>query len=126
VDNGDMNARRWDAVREFALGLPAAVEDFPWGRRDAPDHSVSMKLTRSHELAITVAEAVPTTISGLGQWGWLTVRLATVDLDLVYDWVDESYRNVAPKKLVALLDARPRPAAPGSAGRRSGSRTAAS
>ena len=52
--------------------------------------------------------------SGLGQWGWLTVPLSVVDAELVCDWVDESYRNVAPKKLVQELDSRARR----SAGRR--------
>ena len=52
-----------------------------------------------------MAGAVPTTLSGVGQWGRLTVRLPVSNLDLLLDWVDESYRNVAPKRLVALLDA---------------------
>lgn len=26
--------RKWEAVREFALGLPEAVEDHPWGPED--------------------------------------------------------------------------------------------
>ena len=124
-------------MRAFALSLPAAEEDHPWGepvvkvrrrpgvppwrkdgegvygpmflwlgRRDGDDPAVAVKLSRSHETAIAVAGATPTTISGLGQWGWLTVPLTTtgVDADLVCEWVEESYRNVAPKRCLAALD----------------------
>ena len=129
---------KWDAVRAFALGLPGAAEDFPWGetvikvprkpgvppwmkeggiygpmflwmgRRDAHRPFVCVKLTRSYEEAMAVAHAERTTISGLGQWGWLTVRLAEVKVALVCDWVEESYRNVAPRRFIAELDSRPR------------------
>ena len=52
---------------------------------------------------------MPTSHSGLGQWGWLTVRLSAADEELLCDWVDESYRNQATKRLIAELDARRRP-----------------
>ena len=133
-------ARRWDAVREFALALPAAEEDLPWGEpvvkvrrrpgvppwrkdgagvygpmflwlglREAEAPAVAVKLTASHETAIAIARAVPTTSSGLGQWGWVTVPLtpAGLDVELLCDWVEESYRDVAPKRLVLALDAGP-------------------
>jgi hypothetical protein len=132
-----VSARTWDALRTFALGLPAAAEDFPWGetvikvrrkpgvppwrrgnegvhgpmflwmgQRDAGPLSICVKLTSAYEEAISVARASPTTISGLGQWGWLTVPLAKLDLSLACDWVEESYRNVAPRRFVAALDSR--------------------
>jgi hypothetical protein len=132
-----MAVRRWDTVRAFALQLPAAEEDFPWGetvikvrrkpgappwrkdgqgvhgpmflwmgQRSVAAPAVCVKLTRSYEEAVAVAQAEPTTISGLGQWGWLTVRLGAVDADLACDWVEESYRNVAPTRFVAELDRR--------------------
>lgn len=116
---------QWEALREFALGFPEAFEDFPWGfpvvkvgtgakwppvflwlgKRDAPDHAVYVKLTESYEQAVALAGATPTTISGVGQFGRLTIALPVEDLELLFDWVDESYRNVAPKRLVAQLDA---------------------
>lgn len=131
-------ARTWDSVRAFALGLPAAEEDYPWGepvikvrrkpgpppwrrekegvygpmflwlgRREAEIPSVHVKLSRSRDEAMAIAAALPTTFSGLGQWGWLAVPLAGVDVGLLCDWVDESYRNVAPRRFIAELDARP-------------------
>ena len=132
-----MTVRAWDAVREFALGLPCAAEDFPWGepvvkirkkegvppwrkhgegvhgpmflwlgRRDAESLAIAVRLRGSYEEAVSVAQATPTTISGLGQWGWLTVRLSAAPVDLLCDWVDESYRAQASRRLVAELDAR--------------------
>jgi hypothetical protein len=81
---------------------------FLWmGQRDAEAPAVCVKLTRSYEEALAIAHATPTTISGLGQWGWLTVPLGAVDLGLVCDWVEESYRNVAPTRFLAELDQRP-------------------
>ena len=134
-----MSRHAWDDIRTFALRLPGAEEDAPWGeiaikvrrkpgvppwrkdgtgvygpmflwlgRRDAVAPSVCVKLTGSYEEAVQVGRATPTTMSGLGQWGWLTVPLAGIDLELVRDWVEESYRNVAPKKFIAELDARRR------------------
>jgi hypothetical protein len=55
---------------------------------------------------VEIGGATPMTHSGLGQWGWLTIPLAGADLRLVRDWIDESYRVVAPKWIVAELDAR--------------------
>jgi predicted DNA-binding protein (MmcQ/YjbR family) len=131
-----VSVRAWDTVRDFALSLPCATEDFPWGetvvkiekrsvdpppwrrhlvhgpmflwlgRRDAQEHALAVKLTDSYEQAVALARAVPTTHSGLGQWGWLTVALSAADVALLCDWVDESYRNTAPKALIAELDAR--------------------
>ncbi len=119
--------RQWDALREFALDMPAAIEDFPWGvpvvkvatgskwppvflwlgHRDAADPAVYVKLTDSYELAVAVADAVPATMSGVGRFGRLTIPLPAANLDLLFDWVDESYRAVAPRRLVAELDALP-------------------
>ena len=45
----------------------------------------------------------------LGRSGWVTARFEwgdAVPTDILGDWIDESYRAVAPKKLVAELDQR--------------------
>ena len=43
---------------------------------------------------------------GLGRAGWVTVpfRETTPPVDVLTDWVEESYRIVAPRRLVAELD----------------------
>ena len=117
---------QWDRVREYALSFPEAFEDFPWGvpvikvatgskwpplfvwlgERDAEAPAIYVKLTESYEQAVAVAGAFPTTMSGVGRWGRLTVPLPVQDEDLLLDWIDESYRSVAPKRLVGLLGDR--------------------
>ncbi len=110
-------------MREYAFSLPEAYEDNPWGESVAkvakkvfvfmpakPDpktgFSFSVKLPQSRDQALAYPFAEPTGY-GLGKSGWVTIRLdpnATVPLELLLPWVEESYRAVAPKKLVAMLD----------------------
>ena len=48
---------------------------------------------------------------GLGRGGWVTSAFEPGDdppVDILCDWIEESYRAVAPKKLVAELDSRGR------------------
>lgn len=110
--------KRWDVVRDFALGLPEAWEDFPWGEtvvkvskkvfvflgsRDADRPGMGVKLTGSHEHGLAVPGAEPSGY-GLGRAGWVSVPLGGAeDADLLCEWVEESYRNVAPKKLISRI-----------------------
>ena len=111
------------AMREFALGLPGAHEDFPWGERvmkvnkkvfvflgKPQDGGVglSVKLPQSNLLALDLPFTSPTGY-GLGKAGWVTAEFKPKQkppIDLLKQWIDESYRAVAPKTLVARLDAR--------------------
>ncbi len=72
-----------------------------------PDGSkrMTVKLDESHAHALSV-EGAEKTGYGLGRSGWVTLPLDAdgVTLDLLRDWVEESYRIVAPKRLVAELD----------------------
>lgn len=71
---------------------------FLWlGRRAVDQPAMAVKLTRSYDSAVALAAASPTTMSGLGQWGWLTVGLGAADDDLIEEWIEESYRIVAPR-----------------------------
>jgi predicted DNA-binding protein (MmcQ/YjbR family) len=108
---------------EFGLGLPEAYEDHPWeedvvkvrgkivvflGMDDDPSNlSMTVKLDESHEQALAVPGAAPAGY-GLGRAGWVTIPLrdTTPPLPVLRDWVEESYRRVAPKTLVAELDRR--------------------
>ena len=114
-----MDARR-ARLREFALGLPEAREDFPWGesvvkvRRKvfvflgqqdgAKRTAITVKLAESHAHALAIEGAEPTGY-GLGRSGWVTVPVRGVPIAVLRDWIEESYRIVAPKRLVAELDA---------------------
>jgi predicted DNA-binding protein (MmcQ/YjbR family) len=113
--------REAKALREFALDFPEAYEEFPWGERVAKvkgkvfvflgkgegELGLSVKLPQSGMLALGLPFASPTGY-GLGKAGWITARFGPREkppLDLLRAWIDESYRAVAPKKLVAALPA---------------------
>jgi predicted DNA-binding protein (MmcQ/YjbR family) len=107
------------ALRDFALGYPGAHEDMPWGHRaikvkgkaflfmghQSGGLGLSVKLPHSKDAALMLPFATPTGY-GLGKSGWVSAEFAKTDkppLELLRQWVDESYRAVAPKKLVAQL-----------------------
>jgi predicted DNA-binding protein (MmcQ/YjbR family) len=108
-------------LTEFALRLPEAWLDHPWGEDvvkvgkkvfvflgldDMDELLVTVKLEDSHDQALAVPGAEPTGY-GLGRSGWVTIPLrdTTPPPGVLEDWIDESYRRVAPRKLVAELDA---------------------
>jgi predicted DNA-binding protein (MmcQ/YjbR family) len=69
--------------------------------------SLSAKLPLSGVAALALPFASPTGY-GLGKSGWVTARFAAGDevpLELLHEWLDESYRAIAPKKLSARLPA---------------------
>jgi len=106
-------------LRDFALQYPEAAEDFPWGERvikvnkkvfvflGHSDGGLSMatKLPNSGVAALTLPFAEPTGY-GLGKSGWVTARFNSTQkapVQLLCRWIDESYRAVAPKKLIDRL-----------------------
>jgi len=107
------------ALRDFALAYPETHEDFPWGERALKVKgkvfvfmhaaeaglSITTKLPESGAAALTLPFASPTGY-GLGKSGWISARFAPdeeVPVELLCAWIAESYRAVAPKKLLALL-----------------------
>lgn len=109
------------ALRMHALSYPEAREEFPWGERVVKVRgkvfvflgradgglSMSVKLPGSATLALDLPFASPTGY-GLGRSGWVTARFEAREkppIDLLKRWIDESYRAVAPRKLVAWLAA---------------------
>ena len=116
-------ARAAEIVRRHALGMPGAYEDFPWddsvakvGKKifaflGAPEDAalgLGVKLRESHDEALSMPFVTPMRY-GLGRHGWVTVEIGAGDdapVDLLCDWIDESYRLVATKRLVAELDRR--------------------
>jgi predicted DNA-binding protein (MmcQ/YjbR family) len=112
------------ALRQFAFALPGAYGDHPWGESVAkvnkkvfvfmaakPDpktgFTFSVKLPISGERALADYPFTEPTGYGLGKSGWVTVKLPPGDRtppELLIEWIEESYRAIAPKKLVAQLD----------------------
>lgn len=108
-----------EAVRAFALGLPGAWEDplpgrisFKVGNKvfvflGAPVGGMGVKLPESGGVLLTMSFARPYGY-GLGKSGWVEIALGDGDgasADLLLKCVAESYRAVAPKSLIAQMDA---------------------
>jgi predicted DNA-binding protein (MmcQ/YjbR family) len=108
-------------LRKAALAYPETIEDHPWGEAAFKvrkkiflmmmEHEgrliFTVKLPASHMFA-TELPNVRATGYGLGKSGWVTLAVAPkekVDAAMLRDWLDESYRAVAPKAVVKLLDA---------------------
>jgi predicted DNA-binding protein (MmcQ/YjbR family) len=112
-----------ESLRAFGLSYPGAHTKSPW-----PDHldlavndrtfaylsapgepfGISCKLPHSASAALLLPFATPTAY-GLGKSGWVTAQFAageTPPLDLLEQWIDESFRAQAPRKLVATLPPR--------------------
>lgn len=112
-----------DQVRERALAYPGAHEDFPWGesvikvkgkvfvflgRKDGDEVGCSLKLPHTGDAALGLPFCTPTGY-GLGKSGWVSASFPKgkkVPVALLLEWLDESYRAVAPKTLVAQLPPR--------------------
>lgn len=107
------------ALRKAALAYPQTVEDFPWGHAafkvggkkaflfmgatEDGGFSCSMKLPFRNAEALALKGAEPTGY-GLGKSGWVSFTFtakAKPPLAKLTDYLDESWRAVAPKKLSA-------------------------
>jgi len=115
------------ALRSAALAYAETVEDFPWGHHafkvagkkaflfmgatDDGGFSCSMKLPLRNEEALKLKGAEPTGY-GMAKSGWVTFTFsakAKPPMTKLLDWLDESWRAVAPKKLSAAHPAPPTP-----------------
>jgi predicted DNA-binding protein (MmcQ/YjbR family) len=121
----DFGLRR---LRRVALDFPEAFEKISWGRPVfcAPKmfamYGGNVKADRAmtpypHSLLVKVDESERRALEHdgrffypayLGPFGWLGLDFTAADVDWgeVRELVDASYRLVAPKKLVRLLDQR--------------------
>jgi predicted DNA-binding protein (MmcQ/YjbR family) len=96
------------------LAKPGAYEDHPWGERvakvgkkvfvffgvnESDEAGMSVKLPQSQPLALA-QPGVRATGYGLGKAGWVSVRFAEAGLppEMLREWIDESYRTIAPKR----------------------------
>lgn len=114
----------YERIVKFALELPEAWEDHPWG-----DQAIKVRkkiflfpgITKKRPIALKLSMKLPASCTevlrhdwatptgyGLGRSGWVSMSLTAKDLpsqSRIEDWVEESYQAVAPKRLAALLDA---------------------
>lgn len=109
-----------DELAKFALSFPETFEDNPWGHRafkakkpifvflvlDVRGLCVTVKLPDSNVAALDRPFCEPTGY-GMAKHGWVTATFEAHDavpLELLRAWITESFRAVAPKKLVAAFD----------------------
>ena len=108
------------ALRKHALAYPETKADFPWGHlavkvkgkvflfmhlEDGALH-LSVKLPVSGTAALALPLASPTGY-GLGKSGWVSARFEAKDdvpTAMIKEWIDESFRAVAPKRVLAQLE----------------------
>jgi predicted DNA-binding protein (MmcQ/YjbR family) len=111
------------AVAQMAAAFPETREDNPWGHRafkvrgktflflstDGGSLNLSVKLPSSGVLALSLPFTEPTHY-GLGKSGWVSAQFESgqhVPLDMIGEWLGESYAAIAPKKLSAVLNVGP-------------------
>jgi predicted DNA-binding protein (MmcQ/YjbR family) len=118
VRTKDPGGSALERLREFGLRYPGAHTKSPWpGHLDLAVNDktfaylsiageplkVSCKLPRSADAALELPFTTPTAY-GLGKSGWVTATFpdgTAVPVDLLEEWIDESYRAQAPKRLSA-------------------------
>jgi predicted DNA-binding protein (MmcQ/YjbR family) len=111
-------------LREFGLAYPGAHTKSPWpGHLDlavndktfaylsieGEPFSISCKLPQSCDVALMLPFCKPTAY-GLGKSGWVSAQFPekkVPSVEMLKQWIDESYRAQAPKKLVKQLDLAP-------------------
>lgn len=122
-----MSAKSDAVLRElkaFGLSLPGAHGKAPWPEHDdlavkdktfaylptegADAFKMSVKLPYTHPVVLDLPFAAPAGY-GLGKSGWVSLTPSEEEIpsiEQLREWVEESYRAQAPKRLVKELDAR--------------------
>jgi predicted DNA-binding protein (MmcQ/YjbR family) len=124
-------------LRAFGLAYPGAHLKSPWpGHLDlavknktfaylsieGEPFGISCKLPHSNAIALMLPFTEPTSY-GLGKSGWVSAKFPPckkLPVEMLKEWIDESYRAQAPKKLVLSLEKKPvaKPARTAKKGRR--------
>ena len=109
-----------EAIREKALEYPYTDESHPWGEsafkvrkktfifmNEGDDRlTVTLKLPDSRDFALDLPGSKPTGY-GLGSKGWVTLEPSSkTPMGVLFALIEESYRAIAPKRVVKELDAR--------------------
>ena len=100
---------------KYALAKPEATLEHPWGENvtkvhgkvfvffgidDGSEYVMGVKLTK----ALLYAKSLPNVEAmgyGLGKSGWVSVKTpkGALPVAMYEEWIDESYANVAPKRV---------------------------
>jgi predicted DNA-binding protein (MmcQ/YjbR family) len=108
-------SKAMETLRKAALAYPETREDHPWGEIAIKvkgkvfvfmgPGGFSVKLPKSGPAVLKKKFAEPTHY-GLGKHGWVSCHFesdAAVPMKAALAWIDESFRAVAPAKVVAKL-----------------------
>jgi predicted DNA-binding protein (MmcQ/YjbR family) len=116
------SSKSMETIRKAALAYPDTREDHPWGEvaikvkgkvfiflgvHEDGRFGFSVKLPKSGPSVLKKKFAEPTHY-GLGKHGWVSCAFANdadVPMKAALGWLDESFRAVAPKTVVAKLGA---------------------
>jgi len=112
-----------DHAQAYALTFPGAYLEHPWGETVVKVHKKVFLFVNgaiAPEDGVSLSVKLPTTGPdlrempfaepmgyGMGKHGWVTLLLLRDDhtpLELLEAWIDESYRAIAPKRMVAARD----------------------
>ncbi len=111
--------RLHERLLQIALRLPGAFEDRPWGSvhckvagkifvgwgREDGEMRLGFKTTKPLQAMLVAADKRFAVAKYVGQHGWVDLRLgAKPDWAEVEHFIVESYRLIAPRKLVKDLD----------------------
>jgi predicted DNA-binding protein (MmcQ/YjbR family) len=111
-----------DRLLAIVESLPGAYEDRPWGevhckvagkifvgwgRREGGAMSVGFKTDKELQAMLVASDPRFEIAAYVGKHGWVNMKLGeTPDWAEVEQFVVDSYRRIAPKKLVKELDAK--------------------
>src|SRR5262245_44363049 len=112
-------------LRAYGLAYPGTHIKSPWpGHHDlavkdktfaylsleGEPFGISCKLPRSSAVALMLPFCKPAGY-GLGKSGWVDAKFTddNIPVEMLKEWIDESYRAQAPKKLVAQIGTAPAP-----------------
>ncbi|MCB9914531.1 MAG: MmcQ/YjbR family DNA-binding protein [Planctomycetes bacterium] len=117
------DAERARTLHDYALDFPETALEHPWGHDaykvngkiflfldcDANGLRLTVKLPDSGFEALLLPFTKPTGY-GMGKHGWVTASFvagAKPPMGLLHAWVLESYRAIAPKRALKVLDGAP-------------------
>jgi hypothetical protein len=106
-----------EELRQLALSLPEVEERETWDEvtfrvRDKifvvmspnePEAGIKASL-EDQDMLISLHPSTFAVAPYTGRFGWVTVKLSTVDPNLMRDLVIKAWRRTAPKRLVATYD----------------------
>jgi predicted DNA-binding protein (MmcQ/YjbR family) len=113
----------FSALRKIAMRYPDTREDHPWGHsafkvkgkaflfvsHEQEFLGVTLKLPQSRYDAVRLPFVSPTGYN-LGRSGWVTAKFVKGDevpLEMIEEWIAESFRAIAPRRVLDKLDGQP-------------------